>query len=130
MVPLSVTAGIVGLVEASSGGISKLRNILESDQDHLAEIQSYIKKLQAAFTLLQTISKHLPTNETLPGVDLSLKMCMESWEDIQEIINEEHNRNRNSMCPSPRLDLFTKGLPRKVDVFADWVASLRTFSQE
>lgn len=128
MDPLSISATIVGLIASSSAVIAALHGTLERDGDSLAEIEPQIFRFQIANTLLQTISKHLPSNELLPGVDLSVKMCMESLNNILTI-NEEMARDEymgNKFISSTH----TKRLSSEVDVFADSVASLRNFSQE
>lgn len=127
---LDIAVSIVGLIAASSQTISRLRGSLGKDRDYLEVIQPLINKFETAVILLQTNSKHLPTNTLVPGVDLSLKICMERWENIQQMIDEAGSGSKNKLRLSLRTDQFTKRLSKEVDVFADSVASLTTFSQE
>lgn len=70
----------------------------------------------------------------LPGVDLSVKMCMESLDNIRamtkEIVNEWGIVKRSRLVMPNRMDQFAKRLSKEVAVFTGSVASLRTFSQE
>lgn len=127
---LGIAAGMLGVVEASSNSISRLRNILGNEQDYLVEIQPQINRFETAVALLQTTSKHLPTNTVLPGVDLSLKMCTERWENIQQMIDDMGHGSKSKLRMSVSMVQFTKKLSREVDVVADSVRSLTTFSQE
>lgn len=52
MDPLSIGSAILGLVAASSDGISKLHNTLGHDVDSLAKVQPQLIKFQTATTLL------------------------------------------------------------------------------
>lgn len=127
---LGIASSVVAVVQASSNSISRLRNMLGHEQDYLVEIKPQINRFETAVALLQTTSKHLPTNAVPPGVHLSLQMCTERWGNIQQMVDEVGSGSKSKLRLSSSMNQFSKRLSKEVDLFADSVRSLTTFSQE
>lgn len=127
----AVASTILTLVTASQKVTSKLDNVFSYDRDNWAKIRPHLTRFQAATAMLETISNRLPNNKIVPGVDISVKMCTESLNNIQHMTREVADEERkNKPSSSFRMDQFTKTLSGEVDAYADSVASLRAFSQE
>lgn len=127
MDPLSISATIAGIIALAQSTISGLRG---HDLDYLETLQPVVNKFETASILLQTTSKHLPTNAVVPGVELSLKICMERGENMRRMIGEMASGSKSKLRMSSRIEEFTKRLSKEVDLFADSVASMTIFSQE
>lgn len=128
--PLSISASIAGVISLADNANLGLRYIFRHDQDYPEEVRLVINKIETAAILLQTTHKHLPTNAVVPGVDFSLKMCMERGKSIHRIVDEVASGSKGELRMSSSMGQFTKRLSKEVDVFADSVASITTFSQE
>lgn len=131
MDPLSISASIAGVISLAHGAISALKiSTVTHDREYLEKVQPLVNKFETAAILLQTTHKHLPTNAVVPGVDLSLKICVKRGENIQQMITEMASGSKIKLRMSSRMEEFTKSLSKEVDLFAESVASITTFSQE